>query len=371
MALLNDLDETEPTLSRDPREGDNHIRQVKDKVKAWADVEHDKGTGWHKIYTNAATPTPAIVGHLWLRSTDSELFAYISGGVYTKLTSKAEVTQAQADITALEAADVALGVRIDAVEVDIANIEGDILNISNAQSLFSYTPGSYNLDVPANVYKMIVKIWGASGGGGGGGDGGGNDCGELPGMPGGGGGGGGYCEAIVTVTPGETIPITVGGKGVGGERAIHGTHDNGNNGTAGGNCSFGGYITVTGGGYGSGGSDYDTGHTGGTLGGGGAVTITSGTGIVAGNGSDGTSATWNGDYTLVVSGNGGAASTSYYSQVAAQAGDSSTGCAANIAGGTSGGKGGGGGGGASGTGNGLSGAGDGGDGSDGFMIVSW
>lgn len=129
MALLNDLDETEPIFSRDPREGDDHVRQVKDKVKAWAHVEHDKGTGWHKIYTNAATPTPSIVGHLWLRSTDSELFAYISGGSYTRLTSKAEVTQAQADIADLEAADVALQAAIDAAEVNITNLDVRMDNV--------------------------------------------------------------------------------------------------------------------------------------------------------------------------------------------------------------------------------------------------
>ena len=57
--------------------------------------------------------------------------------------------------------------------------------------------------VPAGVTKVTIAAWGGGGGGG-------------YGQNGAGGGGGGYCGQSFTVTPGETLTITVGKGGVGG-----------------------------------------------------------------------------------------------------------------------------------------------------------
>lgn len=101
--------------------------------------------------------------------------------------------------------------------------------------------------VPANVTKIIVEVWGG-GGGGGGGDGGAHS--------GGGGGGGGYTQKRISgLTPGSTIPVTIGAAGLGGAP--------GYSGTAGSTTSFGSYCSATGGD----GGDFYPGSSRGSLGG--------------------------------------------------------------------------------------------------------
>jgi len=63
--------------------------------------------------------------------------------------------------------------------------------------------------VPDYVNRIRVRAWGAGGGGGGGDD-------NANFYPGGGGGGGSFADGILSVTPGETLTITVGAAGVGG-----------------------------------------------------------------------------------------------------------------------------------------------------------
>lgn len=93
----------------------------------------------------------------------------------------------------------------------------------------SYTTGSGNFTVPADITKIEVDM--VAGGGGGGG---GSDYGS-----GGGGSGGWYYNEVVDVTPGQVIAYSVGAGGVGGAT-----------GTAGTNTTFGA-LTCTGGGAGS------------------------------------------------------------------------------------------------------------------------
>jgi len=91
--------------------------------------------------------------------------------------------------------------------------------------------------VPAGVTKVMVEVFS----GGGGAAAGCNSC--LPGSypeGGTGGGGGGYCRAMVTVTPGASMAVTVGAGGNGG-------FGDGANGSAGGTSSFGGLVVVQGG----------------------------------------------------------------------------------------------------------------------------
>lgn len=91
--------------------------------------------------------------------------------------------------------------------------------------------------VPSGVTQVLVTL---IGGGGGGSKGGGAHSSGA-----GGGGGGVYYRAPVTVTPGSSIPVTIGSGGAGGTSS----HIDG---YAGGTSSFGSYLSATGGGPGRG-----------------------------------------------------------------------------------------------------------------------
>jgi hypothetical protein len=82
-----------------------------------------------------------------------------------------------------------------------------LLNIVSAQVLTTdtYTTSS-SWVVPPCVTSITVRVWGGGGAGGGA---------RSTDRNGGGGGGGAYCTKVETVTPGETITITVGAGGVG------------------------------------------------------------------------------------------------------------------------------------------------------------
>lgn len=85
-----------------------------------------------------------------------------------------------------------------------------LFSILNAQVLTSTTystPGTVDWVVPACVTSITVKAWGGGGAGAGA---------TSTDRNGGGGGGGAYCTFTETVTPGETIRITVGAGGAGG-----------------------------------------------------------------------------------------------------------------------------------------------------------
>lgn len=144
------------------------------------------------------------------------------------------------------------------------------------ETIVTYTTGSGNETVPANVVLTKIRLNGAGGGGGGGG----NEKDELAG----GGGGGGYAEYVLP-TPAVTGTIVAYSVGAGGAEGI-----------APGNGSTGGASTVTTysltanggqGGFGNGGS----GGNGGTASGG-TTNTTGGSGAGGGEdaGAGGTSA---------------------------------------------------------------------------------
>ena len=91
---------------------------------------------------------------------------------------------------------------------------------------------SGSFTVPPGVTQVEVEVWGAG-------------CGSfasLPGLPSGGGSGGGYARKLVTgLTPGQSIPVTVGVGGVGGTTDGAGA-------SAGGASSFGSFASASGGG---------------------------------------------------------------------------------------------------------------------------
>jgi len=179
--------------------------------------------------------------------------------------------------------------------------------------------GTYTFNIPSGVNNVTVKVWGAGGGGAGGG---------FQGR-GGAGGGGGYVGSTLTVTPGDSLTVTVGGRGNAGNTA------NAGNGGGGGGYSAvassgGTKLLIAAGGAGGGGgggnnSFYDTGGAGGAgggtsgiagsangnaNGGGGGTQSAGGTGgASANNGANGSSLTGGGgaDGQSTPGGTGGAA----------------------------------------------------------------
>ncbi len=89
----------------------------------------------------------------------------------------------------------------------------DNISLTSKQQLSYTTPGVTSFTVPANVYSVQVKAWGAGGGG--------SD--EDGNRGGGGGGGGGFAGGALSVAPNDIITITVGSGGSGGS----GNNDNG------------------------------------------------------------------------------------------------------------------------------------------------
>ena len=69
-------------------------------------------------------------------------------------------------------------------------------------------PGRYEYVVGPAVRQLKIQAWGAGGG-----------SGLLKGQIAGSGGGGALVEALVAVTPGEKLEVTVGSGGVGGRMA--------------------------------------------------------------------------------------------------------------------------------------------------------
>lgn len=139
-------------------------------------------------------------------------------------------------------------------------------------------PGEYTFKVPIGVTSILVSAIGAGGGGGGGG---GYDSGNVAAGSGGGGGGRGeyIIDQAITVTPGETLTVIVGGAGTAGNAGTNGSYGgNGGPGANGGDTILKRGTTAlvtmaggTGGGAGVAGDHYNTravqGGSGGTIGG--------------------------------------------------------------------------------------------------------
>ncbi len=149
----------------------------------------------------------------------------------------------------------------------------------SAQSLAQVTQ-TYNSNttfvVPGGVTEITVKAWGAGGGGGAGGSSG----------AGGNGGGGGFAQATISVTPGESLNVYVGGGGGNG-------NNSGNSGDGGGGGGLSGIdrggtlLLVAPGGGGGGGGDNSSGTSGGNAGAGGGTSGLGGSASSSANGGSG------------------------------------------------------------------------------------
>ena len=134
---------------------------------------------------------------------------------------------------------------------------------AHADTTVFTTPGSSTFTVPACVRSITVKAWGAGAGGGGGGTV----------SLGGDGGGAGFAQATLSVTPGETLDIHVGGAGSGGAFSGGGGGTTSGGGGGGGGRSevsrSGTSLTIAAGGGGGGGGDNSSATAGGAGGPGG------------------------------------------------------------------------------------------------------
>lgn len=136
-------------------------------------------------------------------------------------------------------------------------------------------PGTYSFTVPAGVTKLRCEIAGAGGGGGSGLFWNDDDTGRTDSSAGGKGGNGNKWNGTFTVSPGNTITITVGSGGAGGSKP---TVNLSNKGSSGGSSSCNG--TTSGGGEGG---------KGGTFRGAGAAGANSGNGNGGAGGAGGSS----------------------------------------------------------------------------------
>jgi intein/homing endonuclease len=124
---------------------------------------------------------------------------------------------------------------------------GANLTVSNtyyAPKAYYTSPGTYSYTVPQGVTSIVVKLWGGGGGAGGG---------DTANRNGGNGGGGAYAYKVISVTPGETLTVTVGGGGGGGASDVAGSGGGAggyNGGAAGGNAGGSGTSGAGGGGGG-------------------------------------------------------------------------------------------------------------------------
>ncbi len=149
------------------------------------------------------------------------------------------------------------------------------------------TAGNDTFLVPDGISSITVKAWGAGGGGGGAGRS----------SNGGAGGGSGFTQTTLSVTPGETLDVKIGGTGGGGG----GSSNSGTGGGGGGYSSIARSSTqliVAAGGAGGGGGGYTAGNVGGYGGAGGGSTGENGGASGTSNGGSGGT-----------SGSGGAAGT--------------------------------------------------------------
>lgn len=124
-----------------------------------------------------------------------------------------------------------------------------------AQAIFTYTGADQTFTVPADVYSLTIKAWGAGGGGTNGTTGQGN------------GGAGGYTTGLLSVIPGDVLTIvtggagriksivaTYGGGGAGGNDTSSGNFDGGSGGGRSAVIRGGVEILTAGGGGGAGGA---------------------------------------------------------------------------------------------------------------------
>ena len=201
--------------------------------------------GTNAVYQGYQVTSAPLNQKWWWRAADTNsLVEYITDDTNTNARIWLEVNRSANVIT-----DINFVTNTNNAAVTI-NSQGNV-KLNNPQAALVFPDGSVQKyatftranvisasttwNVPLNVSHVKARVWGAGGGGGG----------NYRQGASGGGGGGGYAEQIVAVTPGASIPITVGVGGTGGGNSSVSASTN--NGGSGGSSSFGHYISATGG----------------------------------------------------------------------------------------------------------------------------
>lgn len=191
-------------------------------------------------------------------------------GYYPKMT--AEITENSKELSnGLYAVIVPVPCGSYSIKIDVGETTMTAtVNASGIGQHYTFSYSSYQLlqtftsngtfIVPENITTLYISAIGGGGGGGGGGLTHYEDADAYPDRVygGSGGGGGGAGNAIInkafTVTPGMSIPITIGSGGTGGEEATRSGETKAENGSSGGATVIGSLVTLEGGGGGKRGS---------------------------------------------------------------------------------------------------------------------
>jgi hypothetical protein len=165
----------------------------------------------------------------------------LNGGVAGQLVATSKVLTPQ-----LGLADATQNIYFDAIAKEpilevrgfkFKFVSGYLVCMNKSRQILGIATGTAEtFVVPAGIYFIFVKMWGAGGGGG-----------SYGGWrQGGSGGGGGYSHGIIPVNPGETITYRVGSPGLANPGTSKGWPDGGGASTAGGDnqyCGSGGGST--------------------------------------------------------------------------------------------------------------------------------
>lgn len=233
--------------------------------------------GWLQLATacpSGSSLTP-LTPRQALAPTPNAVFAETAQSASSATTATNFSGSLAGDVTGTQGATSVVGLRGVAV-ASTAPTDGQVLQYSQSQN--QWAPGtlafgprgvqefttSGPFTVPAGVTGLLVEAWGAGGGGGGG-----QHCGPGCDRGGGGGGAGAYAQTLVSVTPGASLTVTIGFRGLGGPA--------GTPGATGGSTlispTSGPALITVNGGAGGGGASPDAG---GSAGGGGAASAGSG-----------------------------------------------------------------------------------------------
>lgn len=214
----------------------------------------------------AVTLAPAAAAYTKFMSLQVKVAATNTGSVTINVNGLGPKSINRADGSTLRANDLIVGaiarIVYDGVSFQLQNVTGSSVPFRNQQSFISN--GTFT--VPAGIYFLGLRIWGAGGGGGGS-----NGAGSAAS----GGAAGGYTEGVLAVTPGQVIPVTVNLGGLGGPGGA-----GVGNGGAGATSSFGSLASATGGAGGGGfsGAGVNTTSAAGGVGAGGTLNMQGGSG---------------------------------------------------------------------------------------------
>lgn len=111
---LTTMDETKPDgATEQVKVLDNYLREVRDNLKDWADVEHDLATGAHQISSgNTASRPTAVTGRLYINTQLARL-EYYDGLAWSPVEQlNASLIDAKGDLLLGSAADTAVRLAI-------------------------------------------------------------------------------------------------------------------------------------------------------------------------------------------------------------------------------------------------------------------